>query len=279
MISILRRAKKELRARQLAQPMKPLAVGADFVWPDGAAGAVSLTYDDGLECHYEKVAPQLEQADVRGTFYPHGMAEDFRNHTSAWRELAARGHELGNHTLFHPCRNNPGIGPEFDLRQYGERRWCNEMELANWMLEQVDGQTERTFGNTCWDNWIGPDEKPICLEQLIPKFFRAARGECTGAAVNPRCFNPYNLGTMSADGMDFETLQKKITTAAGAGQWLILSAHGVGAGTHKLFMSDANHECLLEWLEENRPRIWTAPLKTVVKHLLYSAEGKCEGTK
>lgn len=270
MIPILRRAKKAIHHGRLAHPVRPISVDRSFAWPGGASGAVSLTYDDGLACHFQRVAPQLEVAGLRGTFYPHVMSDDFRKQPDAWRAIAAHGHELGNHTVFHPCRNNPGISPEFDLRHYGERRWCAEMELANWILNQMDGQSERTFGNTCWDNWIGSDEKPICLEQLIARYFVAARGERRERGVNPRSFNPYNLGTICADATVFEKLKARIEDAVSAGEWLIFSMHGVGGSSSGQCIHEDDHQRLVDWLVANGKRIWTAPLRTVVKHLLCS---------
>jgi sialate O-acetylesterase len=270
MISIIRHAKKAIHKRRLADQIKPISVNKSFAWPDATAGAVSLTYDDGLPCHIKRVAPQLEEAGLSGTFYPHVMSDDFRKHTDAWREIVSRGHELGNHTLFHPCRSNPGISPEFDLRDYGEKRWCAEIELSNWILGGIDGQSERTFGNTCWDNWIGPEEKPICLEQLVRRYFLAARGERREHGIDPSSFNPYNLGTMSADATEFENLKTKIEEVVSAGGWLILSMHGLGKESYSMFIRKADHEQLVEWLVANRRRIWTATLRNVAKHLLNS---------
>jgi len=132
----------------------------------------------------------------------------------------------------------------------------------------VDGQKERTFGNTCWDNWIGPDKKRICLEQLIPRHFIAARGGRTNKAVNPRSFTLFNLGTRSADGENCAALKRYIEEAIHGGSWLIFTFHGVGKQAHSLFIEEQEHRQLVEWLAANRTHIWTAPLKEVVSHLL-----------
>ena len=82
---------------------------------------VSLTYDDALPCHFESVAPLLEEHCIRGTFYvPCGPA--LFAHADAWREVAAQGHELGNHTVFHPCRDQPWLDEAYNLSHYTARR-------------------------------------------------------------------------------------------------------------------------------------------------------------
>src|SRR5579862_4248552 len=78
-------------------------------WPQGCLGAVSLTFDDGLRSQLEQAIPILEEHGLRGTFYlnPRGADEAvWRRTLEPWREPARRGHEIGNHSLIHPCANN-----------------------------------------------------------------------------------------------------------------------------------------------------------------------------
>ena len=79
------------------------AEAVNLVWPKGKQAAVSLTYDVGLPVHYTLAGPLLEHHNLRATFYP-PIYGDLRLHPDCWRELATAGHELGNHTVFHPCR-------------------------------------------------------------------------------------------------------------------------------------------------------------------------------
>ena len=62
----------------------------NFKWPNNSKGAVSLTYDDALPCHYNEVAPELEKNGLRGTFnLPLHSVREFE----AWKELSQKGHE------------------------------------------------------------------------------------------------------------------------------------------------------------------------------------------
>ena len=63
-----------------------------FQWPKGRQGAVSLT------CHHQLVAPAWEAVGLRATFYT-PIRSTFMQETEAWRAVAAKGHELGNHSL------------------------------------------------------------------------------------------------------------------------------------------------------------------------------------
>src|SRR5262245_64846761 len=69
----------------------------------GKTCAVSLTYDDALNVHLDNAIPILDSLGLRGTFYLSGYFPAFRERVADWKAAAAKGHELGNHTLFHPC--------------------------------------------------------------------------------------------------------------------------------------------------------------------------------
>ena len=147
-----------------------------FSWPDGQQCAVSLTYDDGLPVHYEVVGPLLIKHGFRATFNAMMNAGVLR-HVEKWRKLAQVGHELGNHSIFHPCRNDEGdrkgIGI-YDLCNYTLERMENELELANHVLNLIDGNNDRTFGNTCCDITVGKKASEMHLEtHLIENGFLA----------------------------------------------------------------------------------------------------------
>ena len=73
-----------------------------FAWPERTRGAVSITYDDALPCHYEYVVPAWEAYALHVTCYTNINA--LMNDPDVWRDVAVKGHELGNHSIFHPCR-------------------------------------------------------------------------------------------------------------------------------------------------------------------------------
>jgi len=43
--------------------------------------------------------------------------------------------------------------------------------------------------------------------------------------------------------------------------------HGVGKGTHDMYMERSTHEQLVAWLAANKADIWTAPFIEVAKHV------------
>ena len=243
-----------------------------FSWPKGLQGAVSISYDDALPCHYEAVVPAWETHGLRATFYTH--ITNLMNNPGAWRDVAARGHELGNHSIFHPCRKNQGhdrLPDEYDLLSYTPRRWSDEMRTANAILSSLDGRQERSFGNTCCNTDLGEGDTLHSLEPLIDELFVAGRGPCNNRVVDAATINFNALGHFSGDGRGFDRLRQEIDTAVSSGGWIIYMIHGVGEGTHSLYIDPGVHQDLVEYLGERRDSIWTAPVGAVARYLRDSA--------
>lgn len=245
----------------------------DFVWPQGQTCAVSLTYDDGLPVHYELVGPLLEQYGLRGTFYVPG-ASDVRAHPERWRLLARRGHELGNHSLFHPCTRTPErerwLEPWQDLGTYTLHRWREELVTASLILQLLDDQTERTYGNTCCETEVGRGDARTSMAPVLQELFVAARGPLISRVVDVReCVDLHHLGHFSGDTLTFEAIKAEIEKAAAVGGWIVWMMHGVGAETHGHYIDPVEHEKLVRWLGTHKDSVWTAPLVKVAQHVAH----------
>jgi peptidoglycan/xylan/chitin deacetylase (PgdA/CDA1 family) len=73
----------------------------------GDRRTVALTFDDGPTPDSIHVARYLERSGIRATFFQCGL--NALRHPEITRELAAAGHEIGNHTFSHR-RLSPRVG-------------------------------------------------------------------------------------------------------------------------------------------------------------------------
>ena len=105
-------------------------------WPKGRRAAISLTYDDGLANHLQVVGPQLESRGLRATFYV-PLKEGILTTSLDWRKLAARGHELGNHTVFHPCWSPDGKWICFAAKERERRALC-KVPASGGALQRIE---------------------------------------------------------------------------------------------------------------------------------------------
>jgi len=79
-----------------------LSAQTSTTW-NGKSCAVVLTYDDGLNIDLTNVIPALDSLGLKGTFYISDYFYGLNAQIDGWRKAAAEGHELGNHTIWHPC--------------------------------------------------------------------------------------------------------------------------------------------------------------------------------
>ncbi len=232
---------------------------------NGHSSAVVLTYDDGLNVHLNKVIPALDAAGLKGTFYAEGRAPALHRRMDEWRKAAANGHELGNHTLFHPCAGSlPGRGfvnADFDLDTYTIRRITEELQVANTLLKAIDGKSVRTFAYTCGDRKAGDTDFTPQVKNLFP----GARGVASKMET-PETIDLYNIGAYMINGQTGEQMIALVKEAQQKGRLLVFLFHGVG-GEHNLDVSLEAHNQLVEYLKENRKDIWVATMLDVVEFL------------
>jgi len=227
----------------------------------GKQCAVVLTYDDAIDVDLDNVVPALDSAGLRGTFYLIGSSPVVARRLGEWRRAAQRGHELGNHALFHPCDGSlPGRGfvtPDNDLSKYTVSRAVAEVRANNTLLTAIDGKTARTFAYPCGDRQIGG---VYFYEQLRPDFV-AARGVTAGLQTATQV-DLTNIDSYMINGQPGQYLIDLVKQARQSHTLLVFLFHGVGGG-HGLNVSLAAHRQLLRYLQANEKDVWVAPMVEV----------------
>lgn len=205
-----------------------------FAWPGGARAAVSLAYDDALHSQLDHALPALDRHRLKATFYLQLSNPAVAQRMAEWRAAAQRGHELGNHTLFHQCSGSkpdrPWVEAHRDLDRLSAAQMRDQVLLANTMLAAIDGRQRRSFTAPCGD------DHPYLRE--IEQDFAAIKRE--GHAV---------------EGMSGQQLIALVKDAVARGGFVALTFHGVGGDY--LSVTREAHEALLRYLAANRKLVWT----------------------
>ena len=93
--------------------------------------------------------PALKEAGLKASFYLTLTSPMVSERLDEWRALAEAGHELGNHTVSHPCsKSNPDrdrVSAHNNLDDYTLARMAQELAVADSFLQAIDGETERTL--------------------------------------------------------------------------------------------------------------------------------------
>ncbi|MFH8384068.1 polysaccharide deacetylase family protein [Kitasatospora sp. NPDC018058] len=113
---------------------------------DAGRRVVALTIDDGPDPRYTPaVLALLERYGIRATFFLIG--ENVVEHAALVREIADRGHHIGNHTWTHP-----------DLRHMTEVAVRDELERTSDLLQRTAGR------QPTWFRAPGGDWSPVSLK-------------------------------------------------------------------------------------------------------------------
>ena len=232
---------------------------------NGKKCAVVLTYDDALNVHLDNVVPALDAYGFKGTFYLIASAPVVANRLEEWRTIAKNGHELGNHTLNHPCDgtlpNREWVHPEADLSRYSIERAVHEIKMTNTFLTAIDGKTERTFAYPCVD--LNINGKPYY--NGLENDFVGARGATptypTAKEVDLNNINGFVEISTTAQHMIAE-----IEAAEKAGSFIVFIFHGVG-GEHALNVETAEHQKVLDYLHQKQNDIWVATMADVANYI------------
>ncbi|PHN06261.1 sialate O-acetylesterase [Flavilitoribacter nigricans] len=257
-------------------PASPFQVsvfpGVDEIAWNGKKCAVSLTYDDALNVHLDNAIPLLDSLRLKGTFYLTASSPAGSGRIEDWRRAAADGHELGNHTLFHPCdASRPGMSwvrPEYDLSTYSLDRITRELRMTNAYLEAIDGRQDRTFAFTCGHKAVA---EGTFIQEMEHEFLaaRAVRHE-----MHPiEEVDLMDVDCYSINGQSGEELIQLVQKAEAEGTLLVFLFHGVG-GEHNLNVSLEAHRTLLRYLKERESEIWVAPMRDIAKHVQHFQQAK-----
>lgn len=224
--------------------------------------AVVLTYDDAIIQHIDNAFPVLDSLQLKATFYITAFAA--KDRINDWKRIAAKGYELGNHTLFHPCVGGKGrewVKQEYDMNNYSVQRMVDEIRMTNIFLEALDGKKKRTFAFTCGDMKVNDTS----FIDLLKNDFVAAR------AVRDQMHtinqvDLYNTDCYVVNGESAVQMEQWVKQAITTNSLLIILFHGVGGG-NDLNVSLSAHREFLSFLKQNEKDIWIAPLIEVAEYI------------
>jgi peptidoglycan-N-acetylglucosamine deacetylase len=246
-----------------------------FKWPEGKRGAVSLTFDDGLDSQREIALPMLEEHGFRSTFYvnPSGSDDDrdldgtWRDRLERWRGAASFGHEIGNHSLLHPCSLNIDTGGESgfaipNLRDWDlERIGADVREAQRRITAVFPDQVATSFAYPCYESTVGTGSGRASYTPIVVEEFAAARanGELSGALANdPAVCDLHLLSSYPVEYQRGELMIGLAEAALARGRWAIFTFHGVDEGA--LSISGSALEEFLRHLARRLDALWVAPV-------------------
>lgn len=235
-----------------------------FVWPEGKQVAISLTFDDGRSSQVEGGTALLDRYSVKGTFYVVPSAVERK--LEGWKMAVRNGHEIGNHSLNHPCTGNFPWARKNALENYTIEQMLEELIEANTQIRKLLGVECTVFAYPCGQTFVGRGKDTKSYVPVIADLFYTGRGWLDEGPNDPQFCDFAQLTGVESDGKDFEQILPLIEAAKKNKQWLVFAGHEMsesGVQTTRLSMLKK----LLDYAVNPAHGIWIAPVGTVAKYV------------
>ena len=242
-------------------------------WPGGAKAAVVLTYDDALPSQLDHAVPALDAAGLKGTFF---LANVRAQDVARWRAVARDGHELGNHTIFHPCRATAfPADPRYTTEAYTPASMLKEIAQQNVLLTALDGKTRHGFATPCGETKVGGVDYLEPLRQAgLVTYARGVSASPAELSADVGAIDPMHVPARGfGEGDDATRMFAFVEEAEASGGMAVLLFHGVG-GDH-LAVTNAQHRAFIAWLKAHRRELWV----TTLQQALDWAKGQAKAVK
>jgi len=242
------------------EPLPPLA----FVWPEDRRAAVSLSFDDARASQADIGIPLLDSYGIKATFYVSLPA--LRAKLPAWQAALAAGHEIGNHSVRHPCTGNFPFSREKALEDYTLDQMATELDQANAEIEKLLGVRPVTFAYPCGQKFVGRGVEARSYVPLVASRFLAGRGWRDEAPTDPAFCDLAQLMTMELDGLTWDQLKALIDQTVQHGFWLVLCGHNVGESGRQAVRTDTLR-AFCEYVRDPRNGLWVDTVATVARYV------------
>ncbi len=237
---------------------------APFEWPEGKRAAVSLSFDDARASQLDAGLPILNEYGIRATFYV--SMDGLEKRLADWKAVAAAGHEIGNHSIRHPCTGNFSWSKVKALEDYTPATIAAELDAANAKIESLLGVCPVTYAYPCGQKYVGRGERTRSYVPVVARRFLAGRGWRDEGANDPTFCDPAQLMTVEFDGLTFEQLKVLADDAAKNGFWLVLCGHDIGPGGRQTTRVDTLR-AFCQYARDPANGLWIDTVANVARHV------------
>lgn len=217
---------------------------------------ISLTYDDGMETHLQNAIPQLNQYQLKGTFYINSIKGN--KESQAWQEAAAAGHELGNHSLHHACPESMGWKKPFCTDYYTLENMLDEIEATSAILKTLDPKAAfRTYAYPCNNFKVGGQSYINKLAESKMILYARGGGTINSIHTGAKDLDPLHVPSWAVqEGCPLDTLISFLESVYQKKGFGVLQFHGIGG---RISISRQTHEGFLQFLDKNKDRFEVLP--------------------
>jgi peptidoglycan/xylan/chitin deacetylase (PgdA/CDA1 family) len=245
---------------QMSQTSAENQQASHFHWPAGKRGAVSLSFDDSRLSQIDTGLAVLRKEGVKATFYV--QASRVQQRLQGWKTAVAEGHEIGNHTVTHPCTGNYPFSRNNALEDYDLQRMAQQMDKNNRQIQKLLGVTPKDFAYPCGLKFVGRGQKTKSYVPLVAKRFLSGRGYLDEAPNDPSFVDLAQAMGTPFDDLDFSQMKKLVDDAAISGSWVIFVGHEIGSRAYQTTDVQALEQ-LCDYLKDPTNGIWLGTVEQI----------------
>ena len=244
--------------------VEPGPVSDGFQWPAGKKMAMTLTFDDARFSQVDYCLPLLDRYGVTATFFV--SPDIMRERIEDWKKAVKKGHEIGNHTLYHACSINFEWSRKHSLEETTLHQMKEQLDSANAIIQKFLGVKVKSFAYPCGQKYLGKGENTKSYVPLIARKFETGRSWHDEDANDPMFCNLVQLNGFEMDGKSFDELKSWIDKAKAKGKWLILAGHEVNNGGDQTTLL-TTLEALCKYASDPSNEIWLDNIHNVATYI------------
>lgn len=224
-----------------------------LIFSEGKKATIVLTYDDALDSQINNAIPQLDKAGFKGTFFLKEPSSEVQ--VTSWRKASQNGHELANHTVYHPCLSSKyPADPRYHAENYTVATMLHEISTMNKLLYAIDNKPTHTYAFPCYETTVGGKSYMDSLSKCgFVTYARSGAGD--PIITDFKKLKPFDVPCMGYSApptaKDLIDFVKKVQEKNGMAVFIF---HGVGGDY--LEVSAEAHQQLINYLKENSKNIW-----------------------
>jgi peptidoglycan/xylan/chitin deacetylase (PgdA/CDA1 family) len=236
-----------------------------FPWPDGRQCAVSLTFDDARLSQIDAGIPLLDRYKIKASFYI--SPGNLEQRLDGWQAAVKNGHEIGNHSMSHPCTGNYAFSRENALEDYTLEQMAKELDEATAFIRLYIDSIPRSFAYPCGQTFVGRGKQTRSYVPLVAERFVTGRKWLNEDANDSFFCDMAQLLAMESDQKSFEELLPLIEKAKAEGRWLILAGHEMAdSGYQTTYLQTIERLCQYANIEKNG--LWVDTVSNIAAYIV-----------
>lgn len=255
-----------LPGSQYQTPAQKGPAAGKFPWPEGKKAAISLTFDDARLSQVDTGLPIFDRYGVKATFYV--SPDKLEQRLEGWKKAVRNGHEIGNHTMTHPCTGNY---PAFRWKAIEDMtldQMALEIDGASQAIEKLLGLKPASFAYPCGQAFVGRGKNAKSYVPLVADRFLTGRKWLSEGANDPAFCDLAQVLAMESDGKTFEQIKTLVDLVSEEGRWLILAGHEIGNEAYQTTLASAL-ESLCRYAKEPANGLWIDTVGNIGCYILH----------